>query len=338
MRAIVQESEYGHPKDVCVLREDYPTPELDPKKSEVLVKVKAFSINPIDYKVIQGFLKAVMPTKFPFVPGSDLSGEVVRTSDGYKGDLKPGDRVWADNIRLGAMAEYARVPETKCHSMPKNLSFEQAAAIPLAGLTSYQALKKAGELTPGQKVVVLGGSGGTGHFALQIAKELGASHVATTSSSLELCKCCGADQVINYRKGEKFGDVLAGGDFDLVFDCVGGIESYTEANRVLKSGGKFVTIVGDSTAPLTCTGVCWMGLTKLWRNMCGRGKYMTVLTDSDTKADYNFLRDLCESKKLKPVLDPIGPFRLDGWKTAFGQLMNGHAKGKIVVRIGQDRC
>jgi len=336
MRALVQESAYGDPADVCSLRSDYPTPTFEDDSSAVLVKVQAVSINPIDYKIIQGFMQLIAKTKFPFVPGSDLSGTVVSVGPKYIGSLKAGDRVWADNIRQGAIAEFAKCPATKCHAMPSKLSFEEAAAVPLAGLTSYQALRDKGNLQPGQKVLILGGSGGTGTFALQIAKALGASHVATTSSSVELCKSCGADQVINYKDGEQFGDILEGQNYDMVFDCVGGVDSWVQSQRVLKSGGKFVTIVGDSTDNLTVTGLMWIMSVGGWRKLktlAGAPEYISMLTDSDTAKDYTELHDFVEAGKLKPVLDPNSPYTFDNWKDAFAMLMSHRAKGKIVIKV-----
>jgi len=336
MKALVQESEYGDPADVLTVCTDHATPKLKEGSSAVLVKVQAVSINPIDYKIIQGFMKLIAKTKFPFVPGSDLSGTVVSVGDQYSGSLKAGDRVWADNIRCGAIAEYAQIAQTKCHKMPSKLSFEEAAAVPLAALTSYQALKKQGGLLPGQSVLILGGSGGTGTFALQIAKALGASQVSTTSSSEELCKSCGADLVINYKKGEEFGSILAGKNYDLVFDCVGGVDSWVQSQKVLKADGKFVTIVGDSTDNLSVTGVMWIMLTTGWRSvkaMCGYPKHMSFLTDSETEADYTALHDMVEAGQLKPVLDSHSPYSFSDWKDAFAMLMSHRAKGKIVIKM-----
>lgn len=336
MRALVQKSEYGDPADVLSLCADFPIPKLEADSSAVLVKVHAVSINPIDYKIIQGFMKLIKKTIFPFVPGSDLSGIVESVGPKYNGPLKAGDRVWADNIRNGAIAEFAEVPSTKCHAMPSKLSFEEAAAVPLAALTSYQALKYKGNLQAGQSVLILGGSGGTGTFALQIAKALGAGHVATTSSSEELCKSCGADQVINYKKGEQFGSVLAGDNYDMVFDCVGGVDSWVQSQRVLKKGGKFVTIVGDSTANLTVTGIIWMMLVKGWRSLktkFGYPEHISFLTDSDTKGDYMALHDFVEAGKLKPVMDSHSPYSFSNWQDAFAMLMSHRAKGKIVIKV-----
>jgi len=336
MRALVQESEYGDPADVVTLCTDYPTPKLKEDSSEVLVKVEAVSINPIDYKIIQGFMKLIAKTQFPFVPGSDLSGTVVSVGSKYTGSLKAGDRVWADNIRNGAISEFAKVPATKVHAMPSKLSFEEAASVPLAALTSYQALKVKGGLQPGQSVLILGGSGGTGTFALQIAKALGASQVATTSSSEELCKSCGADQVINYKKGEQFGTVLAGKNYDLVFDCVGGVDSWVQSQAVLKPGGKFVTIVGDSTDNLSVTGIMWIMMVTSWRGvkrMFGGPQYISMLTDSDKMEDYMALHDFVEAGKVKPVLDSNSPYSFDNWKDAFAMLMSHRAKGKIIIKV-----
>jgi len=170
------------------------------------------------------------------------------------------------------------------------------------------------------KVLVLGGSGGVGTFALQSAKYLGASHIATTSSSVELCKKLGADQVINYKEGEDFGEILKGGDYDVVFDAVGGLDNWTKAKNVMKPGAPYVTIAGPMVAAEDQAGFKWQFL----------------LTDTGTEQgaeDLAALRKMCETRKMKPVLDPSSPYTLDTAPDAFKLLQSSRAKGKLVITV-----
>merc|ERR1711957_1119738 len=167
----------------------------------------------------------------PRVPGCDVSGVVVKAGSACKW-AKPGDRIYADwsgNLvgqGSGSLAEYTVMPEIFACAAPSNFTFQQCAAIPLAGLTALQALTHKGGVKEGMMVLILGGSGGTGTFGLACAKHLGASYIVTTSSSVVLCKSLGAHLVVNYKDGEDFGELLAGGGFDVVFDAVGGIDHW----------------------------------------------------------------------------------------------------------------
>lgn len=303
-----------------------PVPDFDPSSATILVKVHAAAINPVDYKVMLGHLRPMMgDVNFPRVPGCDCSGVVVKAGSACTW-AKLGDRIWADwpgNLRglgSGSLAEYTVMPESFAGVAPSNLTFEQCAAIPLAGLTALQSLKHRGELKEGMKVLVLGGSGGTGSFGLACAKNLGAAYVATTSSSVELCKSLGADEVVNYKDGKDFGEVLAGGNYDVVFDCVGGIDGWEKSKKVMKHGARYVTLVGPMVQP----------------EQHGDYKWMFHLTDTGSEqaaADLAELRDMCEEGKMTPVIDPSSPYTLDTAPKAFELLQTQRAKGKLVVKV-----
>lgn len=238
---------------------DMPVPACGPK--QMLVKTTYAAINPIDWKMLMPVYQGMFPCTFPYVPGFDASGVVVAVGAevtkfslgdeicvdlGVKETCGPGHDVPAG----GAFAEYFVTQEELTSKKPPSISFEHAAALPLAGMTSLQALVDQGSLQPGQKVLVLGGSSATGTYAIQLAKNcLGASETWTTASSnltpagstkIDFCKALGAE-VIDYKRANWW-EVLAGKDFDLIYDCVGTPTDVAEASKVLKKGGIFVTI------------------------------------------------------------------------------------------------
>lgn len=325
MKAVLNTG-YGQLESVLTVGE-HPVPAFDAASAMILVKVHAASINPVDYKVMEGHMKPFMGElkNFPRIPGSDCCGIVERAGEACKW-AKAGDRIFADwagnlvGMGNGTLAEFVVMPEAFACIAPKNLSDDQCAAIPLAGLTSYQAIKHKGQMKAGMKVLVLGGSGGTGTFALQSAKSLGASHIATTSSNVDLCKSLGANQVVNYRNGEDFGDVLKGGEYDIVFDCVGGLDQWQKSKNVMKAGARYVTIAGPMVAAGDHGGFVWA----------------SFLTDTGTEqaaADLVALREMCEKGEMTPVMDPSSPYALDTVPDAFKLLASSRAKGKLVINV-----
>lgn len=240
--------------------EDIPVPE--PHEGTVLVKIAYASVNPIDWKVFSGGYEGFFPVKsFPYTPGFDAAGTVEKIGTGVT-DLKVGDQIIVD-LGLaetmcdppvpqgagGAFAEYCIAPSKLCLKVDADIDLETVAGLPLAGLTAYQGLftgnvgQELGNITSGDKVLILGGAGGVGTLALQMAAAAGC-HVATTASpaKFDLVKELGAKEVINYRE-QDWGDVLAGKEFDLIYDCIGLMEDLTiRAPKVLKKGGKFVSI------------------------------------------------------------------------------------------------
>ena len=219
---------------------ELPAPQAGP--GELLVEVHAASVNPVDFKIRDGMLKMIVPFGFPLILGNDLSGVVKAVGAGVT-RFRPGDAVFArmDKRRIGAFAEFAVVAEADAAAKPANLSHIEAAAVPLAGLTAWQALFEIGGLKAGQKVLIHGGSGGVGSFAIQLARHAGAT-VATTvgARNAELARSLGADIVIDY-KTQRFEDVVS--DQDLVFDTQAG-DIQHRSFAVLKRGGVLVSIAG----------------------------------------------------------------------------------------------
>lgn len=321
-----------------------PKPAVE-KPSEVLIKVYAASLNPIDKYRLSGGLKFVIPeTRDECVLGYDVSG-VVEEVGGDVTEFAVGDEVFVrlSGMKYGALAEFVVCEPFELAKKPKNLSHVEAASVPLAGLTALQALRKGG-VTKGSKVFIPAGSGGVGSLAIQIAKKLlGASYVCTTASpgkGTEICKTAGADRIVNYRE-EKFDEVLKDEGFDMAFDTT------DEAGRmggILKEGGKIVSIAGtptpeavesiDGTPPnMILRFFLWMG-----RNKAG----MEIAASGKVTWDYIFMHpsgsELAEiAKKLEdgsivPVIDTVSD-SLDGYSTAVEKLFSGRAKGKCVVKV-----
>jgi len=227
--------------DRSVLRyEDAPKPEI--KSGEALVRIVAASINPVDWKVREGYLKAMVPHVFPLTLGWDFSGIIEAIGEDASG-FQIGDAVFCRPAiaRDGAYAEYIAVKTNELAAKPKTISHVEAAAIPLAGITAWESLVRVGELSAGQTALIHAGSGGVGSFAIQIAKSRGARVVATTSTAnVALVRSLGADEVIDYRT-QNFADAVK--DVDVVFDTIGG-EVQAASWSTLRPGGILVSIVG----------------------------------------------------------------------------------------------
>ena len=286
-------------------------PEL--KEDSVLINVHAASLNPIDNILRAGYMKDMMPLTFPFVMGYDVSGEVIEVGAKVS-SVKVGDTVFArpNQEDAGAIAEIARIKENELAIKPAGMSHTDAASVPLAGLTAWQALITHGKLQKGNKVLIHAGSGGVGTYAIQIAKHFGA-HVATTTSAknAELVKGLGADVVIDY-KTQKFQEALS--DYDLVFDMLGG-ETLNESFKVLKKGGVIVSIKGEDTDGLAEK----YGVRFEWFFMSPDGKMLAELGD------------LMTIGSVKPVIDSVYP--MDQAFAAYDQLATGRAVGKIVIAV-----
>ncbi len=305
--------------------------------NDVLIRVRAASVNPVDYKIRDGQLKTILPLKFPLILGSDCAGVVEKCGAGVK-IFKVGDEVYArlEKDRIGAYAEFAVVNENCVALKPHHLDFTQAASIPLAGLTAWQALIDIGKLHAGQKVLIHAGSGGVGTLAIQLAKHLGA-FVATTCSTRNaaLVKSLGADVVIDY-KTQHFDALLA--DYDLVFDTIGG-DTQHRSFSVLKRGGTLVTIAGIPTAEF---GREW-GLNPIVRMVMGfKNRASTKLAQQHgVRFKYLFMRPsgeqlrniatLVEAEKIKTVIDKT--FALDHLRDALNYSESGRAVGKIVITM-----
>lgn len=288
---------------------DVPAPEI--AADSVLIAVHAASVNPIDNILRAGYLKDMIPLKFPHVMGYDVSGVVTEVgADVTK--FKVGDAVFAraNQDDAGALAEVARVKESELALKPANITHAEAASIPLTGLTAWQALVDKAGLKEGQQVLIHAGSGGVGTLAIQIAKHLGA-FVATTVSArnAELVTALGADVVIDYHE-QDFTDIVS--DYDVVFDMSGG-DVMKDSFKVLKKGGHLVSIKGQDEDDLAAQ----YGVKFDWFFMEPNGDQLTKLAQMITDGD------------LKPVIDSTFSFA-DAAK-AYDKLAEGHAVGKIVV-------
>src|SRR5882757_9846400 len=236
---------YGGPE---VLKyEDAPRP--DPKADEVLIRVHAAGVNPIDWKVREGHMKDFWPHKFPLILGWDLSGvvEELGPSPAAAGRFKIGDDVYSlpDPTRNGAYADYIVVRESELALKPKSLHHPRAATVPLAGLTAWQSLFETAQLQPGQRVLIHAGSGGVGHFAVQLAKWKGAYVFATASTkNQDLLRELGADEPIDYTQ-QRFENVA--GNIDILLDTIGG-ETQERSWSVLKKGGNLLSVVQPPSA------------------------------------------------------------------------------------------
>jgi NADPH:quinone reductase-like Zn-dependent oxidoreductase len=312
---------------------EVPVPTAGP--GEVLIRVRAAGLNPVDYKVRRG-VGRVFHLDLPLVAGSELSGVVEAVGAGAT-RFGIGDRVYArvDKQKLGAYAEYAVVDENFVATMPQSLDFEDAAGMPLAGLTALQALRGLA-ITPGDRVFISGGAGGVGTLAIQLAVQMGAK-VATTASPRgeELVRSLGAETVIDYRQ-QKFKDALS--DYDGAFDTTGG-RDLTDIFDILKPGAKAVSVA--SIDPTTArddmgmgrllTAAVWAANTKIRRKARRRGVSYRSLLMHPSGDDLEVLTQLVDSGQLKPVTDRVFPF--EQIADAFAYLEQGHAKGKVVIRL-----
>ena len=282
---------------------------------QVLLEIHATSINPIDWKVRAGYLKEMLPFEFPITLGWDAAGIIVEKGKNVS-NFEVGDRVFARpaTTRQGTYAEYVAVEENLLAQMPASMSFDEAAAIPLVGLTAWQCLVDFSGIKQGDKVLIHAGAGGVGNFAIQIAKSFGA-YVATTASGKneEFVKSLGADQVIDYKK-EDFSEMLH--DFDIVLDSMGG-EIQTKSYKVLKPHGKLVSVaqppIEEETEKYQVdAGFVWLE---------PKGEQLQQLAD------------MYESGKLKVVIGETFDFNEDSLKEAHALSETHHARGKIVIRI-----
>jgi alcohol dehydrogenase len=313
-------------------------PEPVAGDGEVLVRVRAAGLNPIDYKVRQGAMRMVHRLDLPQVAGSELAGVVEAVGVGVS-RFAVGDRVFArvDKKKLGAYATYAVVDETLVGRMPQSLDFADAAGLPLAGLTALQALRDDLGVTTGQRVFISGGAGGVGTLAIQLAVWLGAE-VATTASPRgeELVRSLGATTVINYRE-QKFKDVLS--DYDAAFDLTGG-QDLRDSFAILKRGATTVSIAGlpapanaraDFGAGPLVAAALWVAGTGIRRQARRQGVGYRFLFMHPSGEDLDLLAELVDKGTLKTVTDRVFPF--EQIAEAFAYLEQGHAKGKVVVQM-----
>lgn len=312
-----------------------PIPVVD--DHSVLVRIAAASINPIDLKTRDGKLRMLLKYKMPLTLGSDFSGTIVQVGKSVKG-FHVGDQIYGrvQKDRIGTFADYIAVDQGDIALKPHNLSFEQAAAVPLVALTSYQALVDIMNIKSGDKVLIQAGSGGIGTVAIQIAKSLGAFVATTTSEkNIELVRKLGADQVIDYHQ-ENFEDVLF--NYDFVFDTLGG-KGLRDAFKIVKPGGKVVSLSGIPNGKFASD----YGL-PLWKQVSFNLATLNIRKlERKSKAQYVFLfmkpcgielkiiSNLIEAGDLTPIIDRIVPF--EEIQSALDYSESGRAHGKIVVTM-----
>ncbi len=316
---------------------DVPEPQIG--ANDVLVRIHATAINLLDSKIRDGEFKLFLPYRPPFILGHDLAGTVLRVGANVR-QFKLGDEVYGRprDLRAGTFAEMIAVDVADLALKPKSLSMEQAASIPLVGLTAWQALVEVGKVKPGQKVFIQAGSGGVGTFAIQLAKHLGATVATTTSpANVELVKGLGADVVIDY-KTQDFEQVLSG--YDLVLNSQDA-KTLAKSLNVLKLGGKLISISGPPDVPFAKSLRLNLILRFVMR-MLSRG----ILKKARSRGvDYVFLFMRAEGQQLgeiaklidadiiRPVVDKVYPFAQTAEALAYVE--TGRAKGKVVVAVLQ---
>ncbi len=307
------------------------------KADEILVRVHAAGINPIDYMIPKGLFKPILKFKLPATMGSDLAGVVVEVGSRVT-RFKVGDAVFASTFDLGfgSLAEFAAVPEHAAALKPVNLDFVQAASIPMVGLTSWQALSERAQLKPGQKVFIPAGAGGIGTFAIQLAKHLGAKvGTSTSTGNVEFVRGLGADEVIDYKKQE-FEDVLHG--YDAILGTIRG-DGLEKTLRIVKPGSRVVSLVGPPDAAFAQA----RGMNFFMKFIFGllSRKIISLAKKQDAKYSFLFVRpdgrqlakigELIETSRIRPVIDKVFPFVQA--KEGLAYLEEGRAKGKVVVQM-----
>ncbi len=307
-----------------------------PRAGELLVRVRAAGLNPVDFKTRDGKLKIVRNYPLPIVMGNELAG-VVEAVGPSVSRFAAGDRVFArvDKDVMGAFAELAVVDENDAAPMPASLDFTTAAAVPLAGLTALQALRDELQLRSGQQIFIPGGAGGVGTFAIQLAKLFGA-RVATTASPRgeALVRRLGADVVVDYTR-ERFEDRLSA--YDAAFDLIGG-ETLMRLFAVLKRGGRVVSVAGmpepvtarqDLGRGIGLASVFWLASLGIRRRARRYGVSYRYLFMHPSAADLAQLGSLIDDGKLDVVIDRV--FAFEQAPQAMAYLEAGHAKGKVVL-------
>jgi len=321
MKAIVRHK-YGSPDDLRL--EDIDKPVLEDDR--VLVRVHAASVNALDWHVLRGLPYLVRMSEGLRKPkrrsmGVDVAGHVEAVGKNVT-QFQPGDAVFG--VRDGAFAEYVCAKENKVVLKPANVTFEQAAAVPVAGCTALQALRDKGQVQPGQRVLVNGAGGGVGTFAVQLAKAFGAEVTATTSTSnVDMVRSIGADSVIDYTRE----DFTRGGPrFDLILD-MGGTRSLLACRRALTPVGTYVMVGGPSGRWIRPMDRA-LGAVVLSRFV--RQRLLFFIADVK-KDDLIVLKELMEAGKVTPVIDRTYP--LSETPAAIRYLEEGHARGKVVITV-----
>jgi NADPH:quinone reductase-like Zn-dependent oxidoreductase len=314
---------------------EIPDPEL--REDDVLVQVHAAGVNQLDSKIRNGEFKRILPYRFPLILGHDVAGIVARVGSRVR-RFKPGDEVYARPAdgRIGAFAELIAIKDDDVAIKPKALTMEEAASIPLVGLTAWQALIDAAHLKKSQKVLIHAGSGGVGTFAIQLAKHVGATVATTTSAAnMDLVRSLGADVAIDYKE-EDFADILR--DYDVVLNSLDKV-TLEKSLRVLKQGGQLISISGPPDAAFARSiGASWV-----LQMIMAALSYRITAKAKRRQATYAFLfmrangdqlteiTSLIDDGIIRPVVDRVFPFA--STKEAMAYVEAGRAKGKVVVSL-----
>jgi len=321
MKAVIHES-YGQPEVLKIMEVEKPQVPDD----GVLVRVHASSVNIAEWYGMTGLLIGRLMGNGLFKPkdtrlGADFSG-VVEAVGKDVADFKPGDEVFGG--RSGAFAEYVTVKKAIVHK-PANITFEEAASVPTAGITALQGLRDHGRIQPGQKVLINGASGGVGTFAVQIAKALGAEVTAVCSTqNVEHARSLGADHVIDYTKQDF---TRNGQKYDLLFNINGG-RSWSEYKRALKPDATFVLVGGPKMPVVGPLGL----LIKIRIAMLGSSQKFAFFIAQFNREDMLVLKNLLETGRVKPFVEKAYP--MTRIADAMRHLGTGHARGKIVITMG----
>ena len=319
---------------------EMPEPEMG--ATDILVRIEAAGLNPLDAKVWHGDFKLILPYRPPFILGHELAGTVVRVGSKVRG-FKLGDEVYARprDGRIGTFAKMIAVDEGDAAMKPSSLSMEEAASIPLVGLTSWQVLVERANIQPGQKVLIHAGSGGVGTFAIQLAKHLGATVATTTSAgNVALVRSLGADVIIDYKK-EDFEKVLSG--YDLTLSGLDG-KTLEKSLNVLKPGGKLISLSGPPDPEFAkYQGLGWplrQVMRFLSRDIRSKARARDIsYSFLFMRASGDQLRQitsLIEAGVIRPVVDRVFPF--DATNEAMAYVEAGRAKGKVVINMTTPSC
>lgn len=315
--------------------DEMPEPEL--RDDDVLVQIHAAGVNMLDSKIRNGEFKLILPYRPPFIVGHDVAGTVVRVGSKAR-QFEPGDEIYARprDGRVGTYAEFIAMNEADVALKPKNLTMEEAASIPLVGLTAWQVLIERARLKKGQKILIHAGSGGVGTFAIQLAKHIGATVATTTSArNADLVRSLGADVVIDYKKDD-FDKVLSG--YDIVLNSLGR-DTLEKSLKVLKSGGQLISISGPPDLAFAKeNGANWFlrqvmrllsfGIRRKARR--ARVGYSFVFMTANGE-QLREITSLIEAGIIRPIIDRVFPF--EGTNDALAYVETGRSKGKVVVKV-----
>lgn len=293
--------------------EDVEQPKIEP--TQLLVKVRASSVNPVDWKIRQGMLSLITGSQFPKILGFDVAGDVVAVGSQVT-RFKPGDAIYGStSFPGGGYAEFAAVRENFVALKPINLSYEEAATVPLAALTALQALRDEGKIQTGQTVLINGAAGGVGIFAVQIAKALGAEVTGVSSTkNLDLVKSLLADRVIDYTQQDFTEDTA---QYDIIFDAVGK-RSLSQTKRVLKPNGIYITTLPSPEVFLEGIFTAFLP-----------GQKAKFILEKPNTQDLVYLKELIEAGKIRVVIDRTYP--LQELAAAHKYSETGRAVGKIAI-------